>query len=302
MQASGIYFISSEKINKLKWDSLVEHSNDASVFCYSWYLDSFCNWSAIILGDYKGAIAIPIKKNWGVTTVFQPPFIQKCQWFGEAIDLEQREICINTFHRIASIINFNSNIDWLNKDKRRINLTLSLGLYDKIHANYSKSLVKNINKNKKSIEVRDSKQIHNAIKLYKKAYGDLNPHLNQSAYNSLTQMANKKSEHIICKEVYKNGVLVAALLFANGKGSLHYILGAPTQIGRKHNAISVALDSVIKQYSNRNLKLDFEGSSIPSVKAFYESFGAQNEPFYEIETARSWILGMKKIYNKILRS
>jgi hypothetical protein len=302
MKASGLLFISSDKIDKPKWDRLVEHSNNASIFCYSWYLDSFCNWNAIVLGDYKGAIAIPVKKNWGFTAVFQPPFIQKCEWFGKNIDQKQKEFCITTVNQGASIINFNSNIDWLKEDKPRTNLTLSLDHYDKIHAGYSKSLAKNINKNKQNIEVIDADQIGNAIELYKKAYGALNPHLDQAAYDSLTLMADKKQAHFICKEVYQNGALIAALLFAYGKGSLHYILGAPTSIGRKHNAISVALDSVIQQYSNRNLKLDFEGSSIPSVKDFYESFGAQNEPFYEIEATKSWILGMKKIYKRVFRS
>ena len=302
MKASGLHFISSDKIDKPKWDQLVEHSNNASIFCYSWYLDSFCNWNAIILGDYRGAIAIPVKKNWGFTAVFQPPFVQKCEWFGKDLDQKQREGCFARIHRFASIINFNSNIDWLKEGNLRTNLILSLGHYHNIHAGYSKSLVKNINKNKQTIEVRDADQIGNAVELYKKAYGALNPHLDQAAYDSLTLMIAKNGEHFMCKEVYQKGSLIAALLFTCGKGSLHYILGAPTSIGRKHNAVSVALDSVIRQYSGRNLKLDFEGSSIPSVKAFYESFGAQNEPFYEIEATKSWILGLKQIYKRVLRS
>ena len=302
MKGSGLHFISSDKIDKSKWDRLVEHSNNASIFTYSWYLDSFCNWNAIVLGNYKGAIAIPVKKKWGFSEVFQPPFIQKCEWFGKEIDQTQRELCIKTVNRIASIINFNSNIDWLKEGKPRTNLILSLGPYDKTQAGYSKSLAKNINKNKQIIEVRDADQIGNAVELYKKAYGALNSHLDQAAYDSLTLMVDAKDDHFVCKEVYQNGLLIAALLFGYGKGNLHYILGAPTSIGRKHNAVSVALDSVIHQYSDRNLKLDFEGSSIPSVKAFYESFGAQNEPFFEIEDTKSWILGMKKIYKRVLRS
>ena len=44
------------------------------------------------------------------------------------------------------------------------------------------------------------------------------------------------------------------------------------------------LDSVIKQYANTNMVLDFEGSSIPSIESFYKSFGSDLEYYYNYKS------------------
>ena len=52
-------YIHHNTIDKEGWNTLVDTSANASVFCYSWYLDALCEWDALILNDYEGAIALP---------------------------------------------------------------------------------------------------------------------------------------------------------------------------------------------------------------------------------------------------
>lgn len=302
MRACELNYISFDTINKQKWDALVENAENSSVFCYSWYLDSFCTWDAIILGDYEGAIALPFIKKWKFNTIYQPPFIQKCEWFGISPNATQKKLIETLMLKNSLLVRFNSNINWGTESKLRINLILHLKDYNLLKAGYSKSLTKNIAKGKRELEIREVKNIDNVVTLYADAYGSYNKHLTKDQYTKLVVLTDRMNDNFLCKEVYKEGELVAALLFVLAKNRVHYILGAPTERGRKHNALSVALDSIIEEFSGRGYIMDFEGSSIPSVKKFYESFGSINEPFQEIKLSKPWIKPLLYCYNKFFKS
>jgi hypothetical protein len=76
-----------------------------------------------------------------------------------------------------------------------------------------------------------------------------------------------------------DGRLLGAAVFARFSNRIYYVFGAPTALGRNHQTPHVIIDAVINRYSNSDLILDFEGSSIPSVASFYKKFSPQNEPF-----------------------
>ncbi len=40
------------------------------------------------------------------------------------------------------------------------------------------------------------------------------------------------------------------------------------------------LNEVLKEFSERDLLFDFEGSDLPGVKEFYEYFGPVNQPYF----------------------
>ncbi|MEY2925269.1 MAG: hypothetical protein RLZZ337_1819, partial [Bacteroidota bacterium] len=191
--------------------------------------------------------------------------------------------------------------------RNRINLVLRLNDYNNIAKNYSKSVAKNIRKAQRSnIEVlQDLNQVDRVVQLYRNAYGNLNPNLDDKAYSSLTKLVLNPlySDYFQLLVVKHNNKIIAGLLFLQGKNRLHYILGAPNEVGRKHNALSFAIDHIIKQHCNQNMILDFEGSSIPNVKAFYESFGAEDEGFYEINiTVSTFLWFATKIYRRFIKS
>lgn len=296
-------YITSQNINRKSWQRLVLNSENSSIFCFDWYLDAFCIWDAIILDDYKGAIALPIRIQFGHKFLYQPSFIQQCIWFGEPPNRNQLlSLLKKHFHKI----HFNTNISFENS-RNRINLVLRLNDYNNIAKNYSKSVAKNIRKAQRSnIEVlQDLNQVDRVVQLYRNAYGNLNPNLDDKAYSSLTKLVLNPlySDYFQLLVVKHNNKIIAGLLFLQGKNRLHYILGAPNEVGRKHNALSFAIDHIIKQHCNQNMILDFEGSSIPNVKAFYESFGAEDEGFYEINiTVSTFLWFATKIYRRFIKS
>ena len=298
----NLKYLSSSQINKQQWDALVSASNNSLVYNFSWYLDQFSEWDAIILGEYDGAIALPRKKKMALSFLYQPSFIQKCQWFGQELTTETQVHLSKLLKSKFSLLEINTDSTLGFNYVERVNLILPLKNYSEIRANYSKTLRKNITKNHSKLEVVNSIEgVQDTINLYKAAYGTLNAQLIDKDYINLINLVSERSENFFHLQVKHENELVAGLLFAVGKNRLHYILGAPTPQGRKLNALSVALDYLIYKHTENNMILDFEGSSIPPVKKFYESFGAQNEPFYTIKYGNSLLKALRSVYNKWLK-
>ena len=69
--------IKHAEIDKGKWDLLVENSASPSLYLLSWYLDATCHWDAIVWGDFKAAMPLPIKRFLFFEKIYQPVFVQK---------------------------------------------------------------------------------------------------------------------------------------------------------------------------------------------------------------------------------
>ncbi|MGB0849996.1 MAG: hypothetical protein ACPGTP_02010 [Bacteroidia bacterium] len=290
------------EIDRHKWEHLVSVSEDSLVFYNSWYLDQFCQWDAIVYGDYLGAIVLPRKERLGIRTLYQPNFIQKCNWFGYSLSSSEK---LNLWDLITSNfknIHFNTNIDFSSNSIKRTNLVLKASSYAEILNGYSRSLKKNIKKNESHLIVQECKPIDTTIKLYREAYGNVNKQINTEDYSKLKSLVLRRPTDFVSINVSFNGEIISSILLAKGKKRLHYILGAPSKKGRELNALSVCLNYAIREYGSKGFILDFEGSNIPSVKKYYESFGAINEPFYEVKAASPIITLAKDIYNKVFKS
>ena len=295
-------YIKSSDVDKAKWDSLVSSSNDGSIFCYSWYLDAFCEWDIIILNDYDGGLALPYTTKSGFRALYQPNFIQKCVWMGKplaSIDIASlQKLLTSRFKKIQ----FNTNLK-MGTVKVRPNLELALNnSIANLQRGYSKSVRKNLRKINPDLTAKSESTIALVVELYKNQWGKLNTQLSDSDYQRLELVVSQRPENFECVSIYKGKTELAAILMAKANNRLHYILGATSDIGKTENALTFGLNYVIDKYADSAYTLDFEGSSIPSVKSFYESFGAVNEPFYEVDMTSRFVSFLKKIYNKVVKS
>jgi len=295
-------YIENKNVDKPKWDALVSSSDHSLIFNNYDYLNAFCVWDALVLEDYAGAIPLPRIEKTGYLKLYQPPFIQKCNWIGTALTPELIAQIWNIIKSKFAHVHFNSNIIFGNISSPRINLILPISTLDKNQKEYSKSLRKNIIKVTSLNLITDQSQVKITAELYKNAYGDLNRQLNNEAYASLILLVNKKPEMFLNCIVLNHDKTVAALLFAKYNNRLHYILGAPNEQGRKLNALSFGINHVISMRQNQNYILDFEGSMIPSVKDYYKSFGSFDEPFYETNWCTPWLKLLLKTYKRLKRS
>ena len=279
----------------------MDSDDNSLVLCYSWYLDSFCKWDAIILDDYSGAIALPKRTKLGIKQLYQPSFIQKCIWFGSKLTREQLQKISIILKENFSSIHFNTNLPIL-KQLPRTNLVLDVtASIANIKKRYSRSLRKNLKKIDANIYTEEI-DANVVIDLYKKVWGAQNPQLKTHNYQKLLNTIKSNEKHFLCIGAKKNETCLAGVILAIGKNRSHYILGASSAAGKKENALSFLIDHIICNGKSEIRVFDFEGSSIPSVKSYYETFGTIDEPFLEITHDHHLIAMAKKIYSKFTRS
>ncbi len=76
--------ISSNKIDRKKWDACIDAAPNGLIYSRSVYLDTMCdNWNGIVLNNYETVMALPWRKKYGIKYIYDVPFIQQLGWIGE---------------------------------------------------------------------------------------------------------------------------------------------------------------------------------------------------------------------------
>jgi len=73
------------------------------------------------------------------------------------------------------------------------------------------------------------------------------------------------------------------------------LLNVSTEIGKSNGAMPYLLDATIRREAGKNKYIDFEGSSVEGIARFYQSFGAENVPYYQLKNNKlPWWLKWRK--------
>jgi len=80
--------------------------------------------------------------------------------------------------------------------------------------------------------------------------------------------------------VYKEDVCVGGLLWLKDEKRITYLVPVIPDEVKKEHLNTFLVNALIEEYQQQDLLLDFEGSMIPGVARFYESFGAKSEIYY----------------------
>jgi hypothetical protein len=76
--------------------------------------------------------------------------------------------------------------------------------------------------------------------------------------------------------------LIFGMFLVETLGRKTILFVANTPQSRERRIGTIAVNDLIRSYSSTRFILDFDGSSIPSIASFYQSFGSVNIPFYRI--------------------
>ena len=287
-----IQYLTNKEINKAKWDDCIANSNSNLVYGYSWYLDGLTKWDALIVGEYEAVLPLPFKEKWGISYLYQPFFTQQLGLFS---CLDDKSISLDTvLNKVPSKFKFwdiQLNGDYKSDQfplKPKITMHINLNKdYDSIRSQYSKDAIKNIRKSGAlNWRIKNSANIVRVIEDYKIAYGGLNPEITTEHYSNLKkviEIATEKNAAYVYELHDENEERMASAVFLRSNKFIHYILGAPTPLGREKNATHILIDQLLKEFSNQDLTFDFEGSEIPSVANFYKKFGVIEHTFYKLK-------------------
>lgn len=294
-----INYVKHKDIDQEKWDAMVKASPVGEVFSFSWYLNTFCTWDALLLNNYEAGIALPVKRRLLFKQIYQPTFIQKCVWTGKFVPEELEKLLCE--HSAKTHINTNFE---LAQAHPRANYILDLRKpYEEIKQRFSTNVKRNLKKNE-PLELSDC-PLSVAWDLYTNTYGHLYNAVTIDEFNSLKRLIENRPEQFAVKcMLYEDQPIAFGLWVINESHKrLHYLMGAPNLTGKKLSAMTYLHNEMIKTYAGAPWIYDFEGSTIPSVATFYKKFGTSNEPFYEHSLTNGFLVAfLEKVYKTVKKS
>jgi hypothetical protein len=292
--ALEIEWISHRKIDKEFWDRFITESNECYVYALSWYLDIiFPGWSAVYIRKNNQIIAVcpvPVERKLYFFKTIRQPYLgqqsgvfscgpQDHQLFPELIEFLKSRFQYIDYHFNCSNTQEIDNLPDVHPlFTPRITHHLSLDKsYEELWKGYSENQrrsVKKAIKNKLSCSL--SSDIENLIHLFREGKALEISKVREIYYNRIKDIyhsAKQRSASQIYQVCGEDGKPQAAALFITYKTKVIYLFAASTQEGKETGAMAFLLDQFIKDHSNNNLILDFEGSNIPSLARFYKGFG-----------------------------
>ncbi|MEO6819897.1 MAG: hypothetical protein ABI266_08345 [Ginsengibacter sp.] len=291
-----IKYIKQEEIDKEKWDKCLENSDNGLVYAYSFYLDAMSKkWDALVAGDYEQIMPLAWNRKYGISYLYQPPFCAQLGIFGNNISKEIVRSFLESVPKKFKYWDF-----YLNKSNlflieeypiyERSNFVLPLNnSYENLSKNYAQSHLRNIkraikqeNYVKKDIPLED---VIGLAKAQSQQFSNLSDLDYTNFLEAFTHLKNKNSACTL-GVFSKRNQLMASCAFIFSHSRAYYILVGNHPDGRTSGASHLMIDYFIKEYSGKDLLLDFEGSSISSLAFFYKSFGATQENFAGIKVNR----------------
>jgi len=287
-----IKYFTNKEIDKKKWDNCIATANNSLIYAYSFYLDNMAkNWDALVLNDYEVVMPLTWKKKYGIRYLYQPAFIQQLGIFFKdpiptSIYEKFKEQLLRHFNfaeitfNFLNTINPSSSFVCLN----RTNYILLLQPdYNTLFKKYSTIFLKNLKQVKKQqLFYKKTDQYNQSIDLYRKKYGERFVGFSKNDYESFKKICfhlHNTGQIIIRNVVNKEDQLLATAVLLRDNSRLYNIISFISTEGRRLNANYLLYDSLIKEFLEENILVDFEGSDVKSIGDFYKQMGAENQSY-----------------------
>lgn len=281
------------KITKLKYKEIdleaynncIENSCNGTIYAMSWYLDVVSpEWEILMSENYSYVMPLPRKSKFGYNYLTQPYFCQQLGLFSS------QQITENIFEEFVKAIPYkyiniqlnSGNVFEQDESELRPNFVLDIErAYEETCSNFKSNCKRNL---KKSIQFdhvitksEDSKEFIEFIKSNSQGRPIIDLiSLLEEVINTALKM-NSLEFWYACDSTSNDKL--AGVAFLKWKNRAYYLVPASSENGKKQQSMTHLVDQFIKTNSEKQLILDFEGSSIPGVSRFYEGFGAKKQTY-----------------------
>lgn len=288
----GTRYVKYAEIDKAKWDHCIQQSLNSLVYAKTFYLDAMAeNWDGIVLNDYEAVMPLTWKKKWAIPYLYQPAFFQQGGIFSsKTIDAglvdEFLSLAFRHFKFAEITLNFLNEPGSVEQGpvSMRNNFVLKLNRpYEALRAGYDSLAIKNLKRaNNAGLQFAAAPGYLPALNMYEELYSSRLPHFSSHDFIQFRSVCEKlSSEHnLVARNVtgIDNDLLAAAVLLKDGN-RLYNIISCISPAGKLAQANYFLYDNLIKEFSNSNYLLDFEGSDVKGIAAFYNRFSPQNQPY-----------------------
>lgn len=253
------------------------------------------------------------RKLFGIQQIYQPPLSQQLGVIGPQVDtalLWQFWKAIPTSFRLIQFsvalppMPLATKQEW--PGRQRTNLILPLDRpYTELQANYNKSLRKRLKKAGNHYQIQEAQDLGFLIRYYQEHIGQ-KAGLSTKDYQILERLFDqmmKRKMACIYQVQNAEAEVDATGIFLITNQRIINVFGASNAAGRQHYAMHFLLDQVIQIHAAQDLLFDFEGSELPGVATFFQSFGAQAEPYFEFYQDRlPWMVKQMKAFKRLIKS
>jgi len=300
-----IVYLKNHEIDRDEWDNCIKNSHVAKPYGYSWFLDNMApGWQALVDDDYDSVFPIPGFTRFGIQYIATPVFLQQLGAFSP--DKPSPDV-LNEF--LEYLPGFYKLVDLCVGQKiehegfritEKSNFEIDLSKpYEKLWEKFTTHCKRNIQSaTKKKPHIVNDITPGQLIDLFVRNRGKEIKGIKTRDYKRLENLMNyciknKKGRIIGVRSGRKDIIYGSFIVETKGNKTLLLVVNTPKS--RERRIGYYVVNEVIKEYSSTNTRLDFAGSSIPSIATFMESFGSLNVPFYRIYQNRLlWPVRMLK--------
>ena len=294
-ETGNIQYLTQEQIDKKKWDDCIDKASNGLIYGYSFYLDHMSKqWDALVLNDYEAVMPLPWNRKYGIHYLYQPFLTAQLGLFGNQITktlldsflkaipsrFKYWDICLN-HHNLYGLDAFNLF--------QRSNYVLELNKkYEELLGAYRENIRRNIRK-AEQVGCKVQRQIDPEL-VIQLALGQMKRQVkeadeNVERFRKLLRLLHEK-KMASTYGIYLREELVASCIFFFSHNRAYYILVGNHPNGKTIGASHALIDAFIKDHTQTDLILDFEGSDISNLAFFYSSFGATEEKYAAVRLNR----------------
>ncbi|WP_425290885.1 GNAT family N-acetyltransferase [Spirosoma linguale] len=307
--------ITRSQLNTDAWNACVASSRHVRVYGYSWYLDAVLpapdwQWVGIVnvdtFGAYQAVMPVPLRRKrvagilyrWVVHQPFFCPFLSifsAAEWPDTAPFFEQ---LLRRF-RYGSLfcLQRQPGID-LSSVACHLRTTHTIDLsvgYNRVYSTYTRDRKLNLRRARHAFEADnrwtlvESTDIEPLLTLFRENHADaIDGGVADWAYVLFRKLAHSLHERglFLLRYAVCDGQIEAGALFVCEETRITYLFNAASPLGRKANARTMLIDQLIQEKAGQPVIFDFESPEKPSIRSFYQSFGAIEEPFWAMRWNR----------------
>ncbi|WP_338872330.1 GNAT family N-acetyltransferase [Spirosoma sp. SC4-14] len=296
------------QIDTLAWDACVALSAQRVLYGYSWYLDAVLpapdwQWEGLVLfdekGSYKAVMPIPLRRK-GIAglmhrwVVHQPFFCQFLAVFSvDEVDTDPFLEAVSHLFRYGTKLclrQVSRRPVWAEVSQLATHILDLSADYATLFQNYSRDRKLNLRRAEAANwTVVESTDLQPLLNLFRINHAEtIDGGVADWAYALFDRLGNELMSRGFGILYYaaQQGRIEAGALFVREGNRIIYLFNAASATGRTKNARTLLIDQVIRAYAGTNSIFDFESPVKSSIVDFYRSFGASEEPFYNLRWNR----------------
>lgn len=280
--------IKRKDLDTEKYSELIHSAVNHRIYAEYWYLDLTTEgkWECLVYGDYEAVMPIPLQYKLGFKFVLQPLYAQQLGVFYKKkiskevfreFEKELHKYRVRSYH-----FNEENQTEYQPEGEVRINHILELNRpYEELRRKYKKGRKSDLGVARRhNFELTITDEIEQAVEANYTNYPFFSKQISKESMVDFLTELQKKNRLEIRKVTDKGNPSNIAYRVMLDSGKRKIMILAIRNKDFTHTGIDTfLLDSIIGEFSDSEFCLDFEGSNVPGIAFYNESFGAVKKEY-----------------------